>query len=316
MWQRTLKAIRMLKKIIKKRKLWILLIVITLLFGSLGGFLSGWFMSKEHLGSFTSIDNKTRLLVIAPHPDDEVLITGGLIQKVLSAGGLVRIVYLTSGDGNKVSVIRLDKTIKLTSTEYLNLGEKRKNEALGAMRVLGLIERDLIFLGFPDGELDQVLTRNTSDSKVAVQSKTTKADAVPYLWAYKPNQKYFADEIENDIKEIVGNFKPTLVVTTNINDKHPDHKAAYELVDKISNETNANWLFYSAIVHYNDYPEKGNSLVPPKKLFNNRWESLVISDIERQKKREALLKYKSQVARGEEWWYMGFVAKNEIFEQE
>jgi LmbE family N-acetylglucosaminyl deacetylase len=39
-----------------------------------------------------------RVLVVAPHPDDEVLGCGGLIHKVKSAGGKVFVLYLTVGD--------------------------------------------------------------------------------------------------------------------------------------------------------------------------------------------------------------------------
>ncbi|HEV3139506.1 MAG TPA: hypothetical protein VGY57_03265, partial [Vicinamibacterales bacterium] len=34
-----------------------------------------------------TVPNGTRLMVIAPHPDDEVLGAGGLIQRVHSLGG-------------------------------------------------------------------------------------------------------------------------------------------------------------------------------------------------------------------------------------
>ena len=44
------------------------------------------------------VDRDTRLLVFAPHPDDEVLAAGGLIQQVREAGGIVHVVYVTSGD--------------------------------------------------------------------------------------------------------------------------------------------------------------------------------------------------------------------------
>src|SRR5688572_16478209 len=40
-----------------------------------------------------------RLLVIAPHPDDETLGAGGLAQRVLAQGGIVRTVVVTAGDG-------------------------------------------------------------------------------------------------------------------------------------------------------------------------------------------------------------------------
>ena len=46
-----------------------------------------------------SFSPATRLLVVAPHPDDETLGAGGLIQRVRHAGGAVKVVFMTSGDG-------------------------------------------------------------------------------------------------------------------------------------------------------------------------------------------------------------------------
>lgn len=43
------------------------------------------------------------LLVISPHPDDEVLGSGGLIRKVKEKGGSVYILYMTVGDTNDYS---------------------------------------------------------------------------------------------------------------------------------------------------------------------------------------------------------------------
>jgi len=41
---------------------------------------------------------KQKLLVIAPHPDDEVIGCGGLIAKIKEAGGSVFVLFLTVGD--------------------------------------------------------------------------------------------------------------------------------------------------------------------------------------------------------------------------
>ena len=41
---------------------------------------------------------KQKLLVIAPHPDDEVIGCGGLIAKIKDAGGFVYVLFLTVGD--------------------------------------------------------------------------------------------------------------------------------------------------------------------------------------------------------------------------
>ena len=45
------------------------------------------------------LTKNTRLMVFSPHPDDETLAAGGLIQRVLSLGGSVKVVFMTSGDG-------------------------------------------------------------------------------------------------------------------------------------------------------------------------------------------------------------------------
>lgn len=46
-----------------------------------------------------TVDADTKLLVIAPHPDDETLSSGGLMQQTREAGGQVKVIYLTDGDG-------------------------------------------------------------------------------------------------------------------------------------------------------------------------------------------------------------------------
>src|SRR5207247_6384648 len=40
-----------------------------------------------------------RVLVFAPHPDDESLAAGGLITRLVHAGDAVRVVFVTNGDG-------------------------------------------------------------------------------------------------------------------------------------------------------------------------------------------------------------------------
>ena len=53
--------------------------------------------APQHLEPFLS--KNTRLMVFSPHPDDESLAAAGLIQRVLSLGGSVKVVFMTSGDG-------------------------------------------------------------------------------------------------------------------------------------------------------------------------------------------------------------------------
>lgn len=104
-----------------------------------------------------SLDRKDRLLVIAPHPDDEVIGCGGLMQKVKSTGGKVYVQFLALGDTNDFS-----KKGKSTGSERLREIEKAakflkydkfhiafsgpefqlKLDKLGQLAIMNMIERE------------------------------------------------------------------------------------------------------------------------------------------------------------------------------
>tara|TARA_Y100000996_G_C22485015_1_gene627840 strand:- start:215 stop:901 length:687 start_codon:yes stop_codon:yes gene_type:complete len=73
--------------------------------------------------------SKERLLVIAPHSDDEVLGCGGLISKIKSSGGKVYVLIFNLG---------FDKDDTIESQE------KRKNEVKSAMAVLNVDDYHLV----------------------------------------------------------------------------------------------------------------------------------------------------------------------------
>ena len=73
--------------------------------------------------------SKERLLVIAPHSDDEILGCGGLISKIKSSGGKVYVLIFNLG-------FEKDDTIESQ--------EKRKNEVKSAMAVLNVDDYPLV----------------------------------------------------------------------------------------------------------------------------------------------------------------------------
>ncbi|MBI3785963.1 MAG: PIG-L family deacetylase [Deltaproteobacteria bacterium] len=98
-----------------------------------------------------------RLLVIAPHPDDETLGAAGLVQRVLARGGTVRVVLVTAGDGYVEAVVHETHLPRPRPAQYIAYGERRLAESRAAVRVLGGDHLRLTLLGFPDGGLDRLL---------------------------------------------------------------------------------------------------------------------------------------------------------------
>ncbi|MBN2830786.1 MAG: PIG-L family deacetylase, partial [Candidatus Omnitrophica bacterium] len=61
-----------------------------------------------------------RVLIFAPHPDDEAIACAGVIQEALSKGAKVKIVYLTHGEHNQFAFIVYKKRVILKTKEFIN----------------------------------------------------------------------------------------------------------------------------------------------------------------------------------------------------
>ena len=99
-------------------------------------------MRKKH-------DFRKRMLVFSPHPDDGALGCGGTIAKRVSEGFEVYVVLLT--DGRHAFTQSLGITSEPTPEEVKQI---RLKEFKGAMELLGVPEKNLLFFGFEDGTLE------------------------------------------------------------------------------------------------------------------------------------------------------------------
>src|SRR5262245_10242739 len=116
----------------------------------------------------------TRLLVLAPHPDDETLGAAGLMQRVLLAGGSVRVVMMTSGDAFPEGVETATHVRHPGPRDYRNYGNLRERETIAAMQTLGINRGHILFLGFPDGGLCLIASSYLSDKVRAFESPYTR----------------------------------------------------------------------------------------------------------------------------------------------
>ncbi|WP_114241202.1 PIG-L deacetylase family protein [Dyella sp. C9] len=143
-----------------------------------------------------SLNASTRLLVVAPHPDDESIATGELIQQVRQSGGEVRILLLTNGDNNPWPQRWVERRLRIGSDERRRWGERRRSEVGHALAQLGVPAESLTALGWPDMGLTTRLCDKFEPTLAAV-------------------------------REALDAARPNLLALPALGDHHPDHGAAH-----------------------------------------------------------------------------------------
>jgi LmbE family N-acetylglucosaminyl deacetylase len=205
-----------------------------------------------------ALQDSDRVLVLAPHPDDEVLGAGGVLREAARRGLPVRVVFLTHGDSNEWSFLAYRKRPVLTPAGALAMGAIRHQEALAAAAVLGVPAQDLIFLGYPDfGTLD--IWRSHWGSRLPARGRLTRARAVPYANAFRPGAPYKGEAILADLETILRDFRPTQIFVSHPADHHPDHAALYLFTRvalwDLQREMAA--TVHPFLVHFPGWPAKG-----------------------------------------------------------
>lgn len=267
----------------------------------------------------------TRLLVLAPHPDDETLGAGGTLHMTLRNGGAARIVFLTCGDGSRSTQLALGLR-KRRHHSFRFVAKLRREEATAAARILGLEKNDVIFLGFPDGGLQAIWEKHPTPKKL-FRSKTTRARRSPYLASPTLHANYCAPSLLCDVTRAISDFRPNLIVTTHPSDTHSDHAATFlvtraalsNLQRDASTREMADCRLLTYLIHHGIWPvphgHRPNSLqAPPPALCSQRvrWLQLPLDDEARDAKTRALACHDSQML----WtphYLRGFLRRNELF---
>ncbi len=143
-----------------------------------------------------SITSTDRILILAPHPDDESLATGGLIQRARAIGARVRVILATNGDNNPWPQRVIERRLLLSHHDRVRWGARRRRETRHAMQKLGAESGDALFLNLPDQGITDLLLRGGENVLAALR---------------------MAYDVE----------RPTLLIIPSADDSHPDHSALH-----------------------------------------------------------------------------------------
>jgi LmbE family N-acetylglucosaminyl deacetylase len=248
------------------------------------------------------VPHATRLVVVAPHPDDETLGAGGLVQRVLRDGGTVRIVALTSGDGFREAASGLAGGVEPTVANYRALGIVREGELRHAAAMLGV--REVVTLAAPDGGLDALTSTHWASSR-------------PYVSPASGSGPLSGDVLLHSLQATLATARPTLVVGPDPRDHHADHAAAGRLTGWAVASLSPSPCLLTYLVHDAVWPPPdppdGRLPVPAGAAYETTpWVSFELTDGERATKGAALRAHRSQ------WPPLGgllarFVRRNEVF---
>jgi LmbE family N-acetylglucosaminyl deacetylase len=247
-----------------------------------------------------------RVLVFAPHPDDEVLGVGGLLFEARRRGADVRVVYFTSGDGFPLCAAARYHSWP-DQASMCRLAGDRRSEARNALAALGVRAPALTFLGYPDRGLSTLwLDRWTREP--GYRSRFTNRSCVPAPATFHPGAPYCGQSVLEDVEALLRQTQPDFVYYSDGADDHPDHWAAHCFVEMALERLRREpWARRAVrrtyLIHRGAWPkpleeDEGLYLAPPRALsgLDLDWEMAALSPEAMAAKRKALHAYGSQQA--------------------
>ena len=280
------------------------------------------------------VTTPTRLLVLAPHPDDGML-QAGLIQRTIRAGGQVRVIDLTAGDGgNKQGHAYVQRQgYHRSDNEAVNYGYYRQVEETRASRHLGMTpEHDDVWLGYPDGGMWEILQRGLKNDLTPYTSPNTGLSAVPYDTAFHPGAPYLYASVVSDIQAQLVEFHPDLIIATHPNDNHPDHASGYYFMTAAMKAAGMEDIpllipydLYGGLLPTTYEPNFEIAVPEVSKIPSpTKWSGFFMNAAEIEAKKEYVAEFGSQMAwehptvhdyHGTHSYMFGYVTANELYGQ-
>lgn len=132
-------------------------------------------------GPVTGLPGFRRVLVVAPHPDDESLGCGGTMALLADGGAAVTLLMATDGGATRGAALA-----------PAEIARRRRGEAVRAAEILGADSR---FLGLTDGGLPGALAELTAALREAIAELEPEVVFAPWLLDGTPDHRAVADAL-------------------------------------------------------------------------------------------------------------------------
>ena len=183
-----------------------------------------------------------RIMIFAPHQDDEVLMWAGVITHAVTNGADVNVVVITNGDkkGRKTGLTRIRETLK-------------------AMEYLGLHQEDIVFLGYGSTtkESDSFMNRlceAKTDITLVSSNVGTETYSVPeapeyHFQKHGVHAPYNRLTLRQDLEAVIKEYNPDHIFAASLYDTHPEHAILYRFIVAAIVSVKREYPAFSPILH-------------------------------------------------------------------
>ncbi|EJT6495561.1 PIG-L family deacetylase [Clostridium perfringens] len=272
------------------------------------------------------------IMIIVPHEDDELLMTGGIIKNAIESGVNVKVVMATNGDYD---------------CKDFSVGRARISESIEGLELLGLQSENLIVLGYADTGMPKEesfiwnLYEEKDENKILESSCSKETYSLEnhkeyHFKNFNEHSKYTRKNFHDDLLGVIEKYMPKNIFTTSEFDTHGDHSGLYcfvvEILKELREKNNYEPNLYSGIVHSCDgdenWPiitEEVSEFTCPKLLeetSNLKWsealsfivpKEMQCNNLKENLKREAISKHRTALKPDAIEFLYSFVKKNEVF---
>ena len=164
------------------------------------------FFDKNYFG--------TRVLVLAPHPDDEINVAGNMILNFSAAKAEIFVAYSTNGD-------------------FEASADVRAKEIVESLKILGVPREKIIFLGYGDGhKLSDTPTKSPAGHFETYAPK----NFVDYAKkTFGKHNSYTKTNFKRDLKHLLLELRANIIFCVDF-DNHPDHRTLSVAFEEVLGE--------------------------------------------------------------------------------